>query len=595
MESPLKNNMGKYSCPGSPKRDQEMLRRACLLCLIVLTWSTQSPAQSLPEAADNGFSPIDEITPANAVRLVNTFTFRTGKAGAHTAAPLASGDTLFVLTPFPHTLFALDLATPDHPVKWTYTPPSNGIAEGLTCCGAPTGGMAIKDDRIFLTTLDGRVIALEQAFGRPIWNVAAAQPDRGEILTTAPLPVLDELIVGTSGDDSGARGALVALDAATGQQRWKVFTTGPDSDVGIGKTSRPVYQTGNGPDLGTATWPPSAWQQGGGGLAGPLIVDPDTMMVFQQTGHPAPWNPDQRQGDNRWTSGLFARAAQTGAATWFDAVDPRDPYSLGAGGGVILAKYQGRNILIHPDQDGYLYVLDRATGEILSADPYLPITATHGVDRSTGQLIRNKDLALSRGATTRDICPAWPAGSNAFPAFSAATGFVYLPVAQLCMDMQPVSTSYIAGTPFAGANVRMKPAAGRSLGALVGWDLAARRPAWTIPEALPLRGGALVTGGGVVFYGTLDGIIEAADARTGTVVWQFRTASGIVGRPVSARGPDGHQYVAVLAGSGGLTGTRSAKEIDARDATAAHGLAAVLGSLSERDDAGGILYVFRLP
>ena len=213
------------------------------------------------------------------------------------------------------------------------------------------------------------------------------------------------------------------------------------------------------------------------------------LVLFQQTGHPAPWNADQREGDNLWTSGLFARDARTGAAAWFDAIDPHDLYSLGAGGGVMLASSQGRDILIHPDADGYLYILDRTSGEIMSADPYLPVTATRGIDHATGRLVRDANFAPTRGSTTRDICPGWPAGSNALPAFSPLTGLAYLPVAQLCMDMEPVSANYIAGTPFAGANVRMKPAAGRSLGALIAWDIAARHPAWTLPEPLPLRGG----------------------------------------------------------------------------------------------------------
>ncbi len=574
-----------------------MPRLARLVCLLILL-SCLSRLLVQPgfadAAAENGFSALDEVTAANVSRLAVAFTFRTGAPGAHTSAPLPAGDTLLVLTPFPHKLYALDLTKSDAPVRWAYTPTPNEVAEGLTCCGAPTGGMAASGDRVYLSTLDGNVIALDPASGQVIWNVSVAHPETGAILTTAPLPVRDELIVGTSGDNSGARGTLIALDAATGSQRWKLFSTGPDSEVGIGKDFRPFYPTG-GADLGIETWPPSAWQEGGGGLAAPLVFDSESDLLFQQTGHPAPWNPDQRDGDNRWTAGLFARNPQTGAAIWFDALDPHDPYNLGAGGGVLLAGGEGRPLLIHPDPAGYVYVLDRANGAILSAEPYLPITATHGVDRTTGRLIRDPRYAPRRGSTLRDICPAWRAGSNALPAFSPQTGLVYVPVARLCMDMEPVSTSYISGTLFTGADIRMKPAAGLSPGALIAWDPKAGRPAWTLPEDLPLRGGALATGGGLVFYGTLDGLFRAVDARTGRVLWQFHTASGIVSRPVTYRGPDGHQYVAVLAGSGGLTGTKAAKEIDARDATAADGLAAALGPLPAPQDASGMLYAFKLP
>lgn len=567
------------------------------MLLVVLICPRPILAEPRPtqESSDSGFSRLDEITPSNVGQLAVVFTFRTGAPGAHTASPVLAGDTLLVLTPFPHKAYALDVAKPGVPVKWAYAPNSDGTAEGLTCCGAPEGGLAASDGRVYLNTLDGHSVALDQANGQVLWDVVIAHPDAGEILATPPLPVRDQLITGASGDDAGARGFIVALDATTGRQRWKVFSTGPDRDVGIGDGFHPFYRTVSGADPGVATWPPSAWQQGGGGLAGPLVFDPESGLLFQETGHPAPWNPDQRDGENRWTSGLFARDPETGAARWFYSVNPHDLYSLGAGGGLLLAGGPDRRLLIHPDGNGYLYALDRESGEIVSAQAYLPITATRGVDRTTGRLIRDPRYTPQPGSTVRDICPAWPAGSNALPAFSPQTGLVYLPAAQLCMDMQAVPTSYIAGTLFTGANVRMKLAPNRSPGALIGWDLASGRVAWTISEPLPLRGGALATEGGLVFYGTLDGWLKAADARTGRALWEFRTTSGIVGRPITYRGPDGHQYVAVLAGSGGLTGTKSAREIDARDATAAHGLAAALGPLPPPANASGMLFAFRLP
>jgi lanthanide-dependent methanol dehydrogenase len=570
--------------------------------LIILACPFQAIAQAPDVAAQNGFSPLDEVTTTNVDRLRVVSTFRAGTPGAYTSSPLPAGDELLVLTPFPHTLYALELdhapnpgGSPSAAARWAYTPRSKSIAEGLTCCGAPTGGMAVAGSRVYLATLDDQVIALDRASGHVAWDVTVGHPESGEIVAAAPLPVGNELIVGISGDDAGARGALISLDAATGRQRWKMFSTGPDSEVGIGNGFRPVRELRDGADLGVATWPPSAWQQGGGGLAGPLIFDAASGLLFQATGHPAPWNPDQRDGENFWTSGLFAREAESGAARWFDPVNPHDLYGLGAAGGLLLATIADRSVLIHPDANGYLYVLDRASGAVLSASSYLPITATQGVDPKTGKLIRDPRHIPQRGATLRDICPAWPAGSNTQPAFSPQTGLVYLPVAQLCMDIEPVATSYIAGTLFTGANVRMRPVPGRTRGALIGWDPSARRPAWSVSEPLPLRGGALATAGGLVFYGTLDGLFKAADARSGKVLWQFRTASGIVGRPVTWRGMDGRQHVAVLAGLGGLTGTKSAREIDARDATAAHGLASALGALPPPAYAGGTLYVFGLP
>jgi PQQ-dependent dehydrogenase (methanol/ethanol family) len=451
---------------------------------------------------------------------------------------------------------------------------------------------------VFLNTLDGHGIALDLASGHVLWDIVVAQPKAGEILTTAPLPIGNDVIIGSSGDDSGARGWLAALDAGTGQARWKVFSTGPDNEVGIGEGFHARYDVDDTMDRGISTWPASTWQQGGGGLAGPPSYDPAAKLLFYQTGHPAPWNPDQRTGQNRWTSGIFARDPDTGAARWFDPINPHDLYALGASGGIILAERMAgapRALLVHPDANGYLYVLDRSTGEILAADPFIPVTATHGVDRATGRLSRNPRYAISQGTTIRGICPAWPAGSNAQPGFSPQTNQVYVPASLLCMAMEALNTSYMPGTLFAGADVRMTASPSQPEGALIGWDLATGRRAWSVPEEFPLRGGVLATAGGLVFYGTLDGTFKAVDARTGQLLWQFNATSGIVGRPATYRGPDGHQYVAILAGSGGITGTASAKEIDDRDATAARGLAGALRNLPPPQDRSGTLYVFKLP
>jgi lanthanide-dependent methanol dehydrogenase len=568
------------------------LRVACGLLILYLP--VPAPAQAVDRSA-NGFSALGEITAANAPQLRLALRFRTGAPGSHTHPPLGDGQELLVLTPFPHTLYALDFTQPGAPVKWSYTPAANRLALGLTCCGMPSGGMAMDGDRIYLDTLDDHVIAVDRASGAVMWNVAVAAPESGAILTTAPLVLPDKIIVGTSGDDAGSRGALFALDRDSGAVRWQKSSTGPDHDVGIGPNFHPFYRGDRDAELGTRTWPPGAWQQGGGGLAAPLAFDSATNTIFQSTGPPAPWNADQRAGDNRWTSGIFARDAETGDARWFDPINPHDLYALGASGGLIATEQANARRIIHPDANGYVYLLDVSSGEILSAQPYLPITATSGIDPHTGELRRNARYRPRPHSVTRNICPAWPAGSNALPAFSPATHLLYLPVAQLCMDMEAVPTSYIPGTLFTGGSVRMKPAAGLSPGAMIAWNVAEGRAAWSIPEQLPLRGGALVTQGGVVFYGTLDGTFKAVDAQTGRALWQYPTSSGIVSRPASFQGADGHQYVAIISGSGGLTAPRSSQELDARDATAGHGLASALGTMPTPQDSSGTLYLFRLP
>ena len=448
---------------------------------------------------------------------------------------------------------------------------------------------------MYLNTLDGRTLALDTGRGEVIWDVRTADPSRGETLASAPLAAGDRIVLGNAGDDFGARGWIAALDAATGRALWRRYSTGPDAEVGIGPGFKPLHARDQDASRGTTSWPPSAWQRGGGGVSGSILWDAAADLLFHGTGHPAPWNPDQRPGENRWTSGLFARDAETGLARWFDPINPHDLYALGGNAPNLLveSEWRGarRRLLIHPDGNGYVYMLDSRTGEMLSAEPFVPVNATSGVDLPTGALIRNADKAVRRGMTTRDICPAHPGAVGGSSAFLPATGLLYIPSRRLCMDMEARNANHIRGTGFTGASFRIQPHGGEPRGMLVGWDLAAARPAWTVPERYPLGGGVLVTEGGLVFYGTLDGVLKALDARTGAELWRFQAAAGIVSRPITFRGPDGHQDIAVLAG----LGNGPDAEIDRRDATAAQGFANVLRGLPQPRDPAVTLYVFRLP
>jgi lanthanide-dependent methanol dehydrogenase len=314
---------------------------------------------------------------------------------------------------------------------------------------------------------------------------------------------------------------------------------------------------------------------------------------------PRPGTQRSGQADNRWTSGLFARDPDTGAALWFDAINSHDRYALGAGGGLlpVAVGWQGhrRALLVHPDHNGHVYVLDPASGEILSAERFLPVTTPVGSGPTHGVTQPEDRLTETTGGTTRDICPAWPAGAAGEPAFAASTGLLYFPASRLCMDMETRDASYLPGTPYTGATVRMRAAKGVSAGALIAWDIEAARPAWELAEPAPLRGGVLLTAGGVVFYGTLDGMLKAADARSGAKLWQAHLTSGVLARPTAFRGPDGKAWLAVLAGAGPLVGVPSASEIDPRDASAVKGFAGLLRDVPPPADSSGVLFVFRLP
>jgi PQQ-dependent dehydrogenase (methanol/ethanol family) len=563
-------------------------------CVLAAGQGALAATPEQPTLGNEGLSPLRELTPANIGQLQLAFSFPVSHPGRATQPPLVAGNTLFLMTPFPHTVLALDLASPGK-VRWSRTLPADSSAAGRSCCGGGGGGMVLAGDRLVLNTLDGRTLSLDAGTGQVVWEVRIADPSEGETLASAPLAAGDRIILGNAGDDYGARGWIAALDAATGQTLWRHHSTGPDTDVGIGPGFRPLLPEDRQPDRGTTSWPPAAWQHGGGSVSGPILFDAGAGLLFHGTGYPAPWNPDQRQGDNRWTSGLFARDVLTGQARWFDSINAHDLYALGANAPLLLLdqEWRGaqRSLLVHPNGNGYVYVLDRLTGEMLSAEPFVPINATAGVDLRTGALRRNEDRAVRRGMMTRDICPGRPGAAGDGIAFLPTTGLLYIPSRRLCMDMEARNANYIRGTGFTGANIRLRASDGEPRGALVGWNLAEARPAWTVPERFPLFGGVLATEGGLVLYGTPDGLLKAVDARTGTALWQYQAASGIVSRPITFQGPDGRQQLAVLAGSG----DGPAAEIDRRDATAAQGFGNVLRDLPQPRDPGVTLLVFRLP
>jgi PQQ-dependent dehydrogenase (methanol/ethanol family) len=259
-------------------------------------------------------------------------------------------------------------------------------------------------------------------------------------------------------------------------------------------------------------------------------------------------------------------------------------------------KGQMRKALVHPDRNGYVYVMDRTTGEVLSAEPFVHLTSSHGVNLATGELALDQSKAPHVGEVVRDICPGAPGGKDWQPSsFSPRTGMVYIPHQNLCMDAEGLEANYIAGTPYVGMNVKMHPGPGGQRGELSAWDPVAGRAAWKISEDLPVWSGTLATAGDVVFYGTMDGWFKAVDARTGALLWQYKTGSGIIGQPITYRGPDGKQYVAVMSGVGGWAGAIVAGGLDARDSTAALGFVAAMADLPQKSTKGGTLYVFALP
>jgi lanthanide-dependent methanol dehydrogenase len=550
--------------------------------------------------ASTRYSTLAAVNAANAKDLKLAWTFSTGVDKGQEAAPLVVGGTMYVVTPYPNVLYALDLTRPGANVKWKYEPQPAPAAQGVACCDVVNRGAAFADGKIVFNTLDAHTVAVDAITGREVWKTKLGDINRGETMTMAPLIVRDRVLVGNSGGELGVRGWLTALELGTGKVAWRAYHTGPDRDVLIGVGFKPFYAFDRGKDLGVESWPPDAWRTGGGTAWGWISYDAGLDLIYYGTANPGPWNAEQRPGDNKWTCTLFARRPSTGEAVWAYQLSPHDLHDYdGVNEQVLLDLPIGgrpRQVLVRPERNGYLYVIDRTNGEVLSATPFVHITTSKGVDLQTGRLIYNDALTPQVGKVIRGACPAPPGAKDWQPsAYSPRTGLLYIPHQNLCHDSEWTDVGYIAGTPFVGANVKMYAGPGGHRGQVTAWDPVNARPAWTLTERFPVWSGALATAGDVVFYGTMDRWFKAVHARTGALLWQFRVGSGIVGQPITYRGPDGKQYVAILAGVGGWAGAIVAGDLDPRDSSAALGFVNAMKDLSSVTSKGGTLYVFALP
>ena len=549
--------------------------------------------------ASTRFSTLTQINSQNVGNLKLAWTFSTGLTRGHEAAPLVVNNTMYVVTPYPNYLYALDLTKPGAPMKWMYQPHPEPASQGVACCDVVNRGAAYYNGKIYYNTLDVHTVAVDADTGKEVWNTKLGDINLGESITMAPIVVKGKVLVGNSGGEFGVRGWLTALDADTGKMAWRAYSTGPDSDVLIGPNFKPFYQSERGKDLGVKTWTGDQWKIGGGTGWTWISYDPDLDLIYYGTSNPGPWNPEQRPGDNKWTSALFARRPETGEAIWAYQMNPHDLHDYdGVNENILLdlnINGQQRKVLAHPDRNGRLYIIDRSNGQVLSAEAFVYVNTSYRVDLQTGKLILNPDKATGF-KTIRDACPAPPGGKDWQPsAFSPKTGFIYIPHNNLCYETQGLQANYIAGTPYVGMNVRMYAGPGSNRGVYSAWDPVKAKEVWSIKENFPVWSGTVVTAGDVAFYGTMDGWFKAVNARDGKPLWQFKTGSGIIGQPVIYKGPDGKECVAVMSGVGGWSGGIVAGGLNPVDGTGALGFVNAMTDLGKYTTKGGMLYVFSLP
>jgi len=546
------------------------------------------------------YSTLDSIRTSNVQNLRVVTTFSTGIPYGHEGQPLVLNGTMYVVTPFPNNLIAVDLSKPGGATRWVFEPHPDQRAVGIACCDVVNRGAAYADGKIIYSLLDAHVVAVDAEKGTEVWRAKVGDTNVGETFTGAPLIVKDKVIIGNSGGELGVRGYVVALDVKNGKELWRAYNTGPDADVKIGPNFHPFYEKDRGKDLGVSTWPSEEWKLGGSTVWGWFSYDPETNLFFYGTGNPGVWNPDLRPGDNKWSCSIMARDADTGELRWAYQATAHDAWDYDEIMENVLvdADYGGRSrkLLIHPGRTGFVYVLDRENGELLSANKYQPTNWATDYDLKSGKPNEDATKRTHFGSVTQGICPSSTGAKDVIPSsFSPRTGLIYIPSHNTCMDYEGIEANYIAGTPYLGASVRMYQGPGGYHGELVAWDPMAGRKVWgATDDKFPIYSGVLSTAGDVVFFGTMDGWFKAVDARTGTELWKFHTASGIVGNPITYLGPDGKQYVAIYSGIGGWMGAVAFPTISADDPEAALGVVGAMKDIKKYTAPGSTVYVFGL-
>jgi len=546
------------------------------------------------------YTPLDQVNRTNVKDLKIGWQVSTGVLRGHEGGPLVVDGMLFFQTPQPFVIYAIDLDRPGE-IKWKYSANSDQDAIPMACCDLVNRGPAYADGKLFMTTLDNHVIALDAKTGKELWKVQNGNYMAGETITMSPLVVGDKVIVGNSGGEYGVRGTLTAYGIRDGAVVWRAYGTGPDKDVLIDPQvtlmmGKPIGEA----DLGVKSWPGGQWQHGGASSWGWISYDPELNLIYSGTSNPGAWNPNQRPGDNKWSTSIFARDPNTGMAKWVYQLTPHDEWDYDAVNESILADLNigGRphKVLVHLDRNGFGYTIDRETGVPLVAEKFDPaVNWAERIDLGTGLPVRVKKYSTSQGVdnNVQGICPASIGSKDQQPAaFSPRTGLFYVPTNHVCMDYEPIDIAYVAGQPFVGAIVSMYGADKKNqLGRFIAWDATAGRAVWEIPENWAVWSGALATGGDVVFYGTMDGYAKAVDARSGEVLWQQKLPSGIVGNFMSFQ-HNGKQYVAVLSGIGGWAALGLAAGL--ADPNAGLGTVGAFADLAKYTNLGGTLTVFEL-
>jgi len=479
------------------------------------------------------FSPLTQINKDTVKHLVPVWNYSYDDNKSEESQPLVYQGVLYVTTN--SATMAINAKTGEAIWKTKVEYPEE--VPRIVCCGIINRGLALYDGKLFRTTLDANVIALDQKTGKELWRSHVIDFKDGYSQTVAPLVADGVVITGISGAEYGIRGFLDGWDPATGNHLWRTYTVaGPDDPNG-------------------KTWPGDTWQHGGGSTWITGSFDPELHTVYWGTGNADPWNPKMHPGDNLYTCSILALDPKTGKIKWHFQFSPNDPYDYDSVAEMVLADLNigGKltKVVMDTNRNGFFYVLDRTDGKLIAANQYITKqTWAKGIDEA-GRPIPTDITDQVRQGKEVEVWPGAMGGKNWSPvSFDPLTGLVYANTLNFGMHYKPTTPEYRAGLTYWGADISwIWPDGAR--GGLKAIDPMTGKAKWEALTDIPRFSGVLSTAGGVVFSGKLTGELEAFDADNGNKLWQFKTGSGIEGQPITWQ-QDGVQYIAVSSGIGGV-------------------------------------------
>jgi PQQ-dependent dehydrogenase (methanol/ethanol family) len=552
------------------------------------------------------YSKLNQINAGNVGKMQVAWTMSTGVLRGHEGSPLVIDGKMYLHTPFPNKVFAVDLDT--QKILWKYEPKQDPAVIPQMCCDTVNRGLAYAEGKVILQRADSVLEALDAKTGKVLWSVKNGDPKLGAVNTNAPHVFKDKVITGISGGEWGVRGFIAAYNLKDGSPAWKGYSVGPDSEMLIEPGKSTTWADGKvtplAADSSLKTWQGDQWKIGGGTTWGWYSYDKAANLMYYGTGNPSTWNPAQRPGDNKWSMSIWARDVDTGKVKWVYQMTPYDEWDFDGINEMILAdidvKGKATKALVHFDRNGFAYTLDRISGALLVAEKYDPKVnwASH-VDMKTGrpQVLKQYSTAQNGpDVNTKGVCPAALGSKDQQPAsFDPNTKLFYVPTNHVCMDYEPFKVEYTAGQPYVGATLSMFPAPGShgGMGNYITWNAGTGKIVQSKAEKFSVWSGSLNTAGGVSCYGTLEGYLKCVDAKDiSKELFKFKTPSGIIGN-VFTYSHKGKQYMGVFSGIGGWAGIGMAAGLE-KDTD---GLGAVGGyrELNQYTELGGSLTVFALP